>query len=158
MKYWIFPFLFFFIFSPISSVSAEDCHFQYWEVIPFEKCQVYYLPDFTFRSFPPQNEAAEVLNRFCSKYEITSKFGKQQTAYCYTGEGDRMGPTFKLGDEGWQTRDTKGENVFFADLNFSGCNKGKKSTGIVFGPRGWIDAPKRIQRSWPLLNQLAECE
>jgi hypothetical protein len=86
-----------------------------------------------------------------------SKFGKQRVGYCYTGEGDRSGPTFKLGDEKWHFQDKKKKNVYFADLNFEGCYKGQKATGVVFGTYGWKEAPQTITRSLPLEGKIAKC-
>ena len=142
----------------IKIATAEDCRFKYWEVIPNNTCKIYYLPNFTFTSVPSLADIPQHIKRFCSDYEIVSKFGKQRSGYCYTGEDDNTGPSFKLGDEKWNFQDQKKEDVYFADLNFRGCVNDKKTTGIVFGVFGWKDAPKDIERSWPLEDRLAKCE
>lgn len=143
----------------VHAALAENCHYQYWEVIPIpgNACEVYYLPDFTFSAVPHSPDSPEHVKRFCAAYEIVSKFGKQRTGYCYTGEGDRMGPTFKLGDEKWLRQDQTKENVYFADLNFTGCFQGKETSGVVFGVSGWNAAPKEIERSWPIERRIAKC-
>lgn len=141
-----------------SVANAADCHFKYWEVIPSNTCKVYYLPDFTFGTIPHDADAPEHIKRFCSSYEIVSKFGKQRAGYCYTGEGDYIGPTFKLGDAKWHFQDKKKGDIYFADFGFKGCFKGQKTTGIVFGVFGWEEAPKDIERSFPVEGKLAKCE
>ena len=128
--------------------DAESCKLAYWEVLKSSgQCEQFELPDFSFRSRPtPPNDP---LSRFCSQYEIVSKSGTQQVGYCYTGEGDRTGPVFKVGGR-----------QFLADLNFEGCSNGKKLAGVVFVPDGWKSAPKGLKRLWPVrsLPEKVSCE
>ena len=86
----------------ISVALADECHFHYWEVIPAAAdCKVFHLPDFEFRPILKSSDPKEASERFCSQYDVSSKFGKQVVSYCFTGLGERTGPQFRLGDEGW---------------------------------------------------------
>lgn len=150
-------------FAPLSilallvSVAApakalgENCTFDYWQVIPRDaQCPVYHLPDFEFRTLPPDPTGNPAIRRFCTQYGVHSKFGEQRTGYCYTGEGDRMGPSFVLGDDAPDALLKRREEAYFADLNFVGCRNGVKTEGIVFGKGGWTKAPKGLSRLWPV--------
>jgi hypothetical protein len=159
MDFRFIPLIFSVALSVNSAVAAEDCHFKYWEVIESNTgCKVYNLPDFSFRKVPASPENHQHVKKFCSRYKVISKFGEQVTSYCYTGEGDFMGPTFRLGDEKWSFSSKSKDRVYFADLNFQGCHQGAETKGIVFGLYGWSKAPTRIERSWPIRKKLAKCE
>ncbi len=146
------------LITNINYCFAEDCKFNYWEVIPESTvCDIFHLPDFDFRRLPPEENAPEHIKRFCNQFEISSKLGKQKSGYCYTGEGDPTGPHFRLGDETWNFSKSQKDKIYFADLNFTGCDHGKSAQGIVFGIYGWVKAPSFIERSWPLEKNLASC-
>ena len=153
-----FAIIFYSILVQLNFALAEECRFNYWEVIPpSSSCAVFTLPDFEFRPIP-KGADFKGLEKFCNQFEISSKFGKQVVGYCYTGEGDRTGPSFRLGDEGWNYSKAEKDKVYFADLNFIGCIRGEKAQGIVFGRSGWKVAPSEIERSWPLRGYRAKCE
>jgi hypothetical protein len=114
-------------------------------------CPTYCLPDFEFRAIPYDQGTADHIKRFCTQYEVRSKYGSQKTGYCYTGEGDRSGPRFRLGDEHADDSTLlNGDRVYMADLNFQGCVKGKKQEGIMFLVSHWRNAPRGIKRFWPI--------
>ena len=147
----------FFALLHVSAARADECRFNYWEVIPAaSSCKVFFLPDFEFRPIP-KGAALKGFEQFCNQFGVSSKFGKQVVGYCYTGEGDRMGPSFRLGDEGWNNSKQEKDRIYFADLNFSGCSHGRKAQGIVFGRAGWKRAPSEIERSWVVRGKLAKC-
>jgi hypothetical protein len=119
---------------------AQDCKFHYWEVIPSSSdCKVFHLPDFDFRILPPDESEPVHIRRFCKRYEVQSTSSHQEVGYCYTGEGDRAGPVFKVRDK-----------EYLADLNFEGCVKGVEAHGILFAPGGWSNAPGGVTRFWPV--------
>jgi hypothetical protein len=147
-----------FIALNISVALADECHFHYWQVIPAEAdCKVFYLPDFEFRPILKSSDPKEASERFCSQYDVSSKFGKQVVSYCFTGLGERTGPQFRLGDEGWNYSKPEKDRVFFADLNFVGCSHGKEVQGMLFGRDGWKKVPSEIERSWPSEGRMARC-
>jgi hypothetical protein len=123
-----------------SSALCEACKFEYWEVIPSSsECDVMHLPDFDFRKLPKDPADTNPVARFCTQYEARSASAVVKSGFCYTGEGDRSGPTFKIAGQ-----------EYLADVSFQGCVEGKERQGIVFAPEGWLKAPKRIQRFWPV--------
>ncbi|MCO6432027.1 MAG: hypothetical protein J5J00_14300 [Deltaproteobacteria bacterium] len=125
---------------PVSSAYAEECRFDYWQVIPAStNCEVFKLPDFEFKRLPKDTSRSDPLSKFCSNFAIRSKAGVQERGYCYTGEGDRSGPLFEVGG-------TK----YLADLAFQGCVNGKAVHGIVFAKGGWSKPPSYIKRLWPV--------
>jgi hypothetical protein len=119
---------------------AQDCMFHYWEVIPSSSdCRVFHLPDFDFRILPLDESEPAHIRRFCKRYEVQSGSSRQEVGYCYTGEGDRSGPVFKVRDK-----------EYLADLNFEGCVKGVEARGIVFAPGRWSNPPGEVTRFWPV--------
>ena len=158
MKFQKIIFLCSLLISANALAEKPSCNFNYWEPISHNlKCDIYYLPDFSFKRIESNGKIAESVQRFCSHFEVKSKFGSQETGYCYTGSGDRTGPHFRLGDKDWNFSKGEKDRIYFADLNFQGCYKNKKSQGVVFGPFGWRKAPASIKRSWPLRGSIAEC-
>ena len=86
-----FLFLLFFI-TPIAA-NAEECVFNYWELIPHNsKCEKFLLPDFTFDIKYDQTDGP-----FCRNYKILSKNEENIVGYCSTGRPPKLGPNFKVG-------------------------------------------------------------
>ena len=128
------------ISSAFCSSAFAHCQYSYGELIArHSKCDRLHLPDFYFRQVPQAADAPAHIKRFCSRYEVSSGANVQFVNYCYTGEGDKIGPAFKIGGR-----------EFLADLNFVGCIDGKKVEGIIFLSGGWSNAPKNIERLWPV--------
>jgi hypothetical protein len=126
----------------VRPLFGQDCRFEYWQVIPVAAaCEVLHLPDFDSRPLPPDQAAPAHVRRFCVRYEVKAGSDRQEVGDCYTGEGDRSGPLFKVGDR-----------QYLADLYFEGCLKGQEARGIVFAPGGWSKAPGHLKRFWPVAS------
>jgi len=105
-------------------VSAESCRFEYWQVIaPATSCELYVLPDFSFRKVEHLPTEPETSRRFCTPYLISSKQGEERVSYCYTGEGLSTGPIF-----------TVGKQRYVANFGFEGCRGATPVQGLVFHP------------------------
>ena len=105
-------------------VSAEGCRFEYWQVIPPSSlCELYALPDFTFRRVEHLPTEPETSKRFCAPYLISTKQGDERVSYCYTGMGLPTGPTFTVNGQ-----------KFVANFGFEGCRGATPVQGLVFHP------------------------
>jgi hypothetical protein len=118
----------------VTKVSgAELCKFEYWQVIPAEtRCDVYSLPDFRIRAIPTDLKDPPHIQRFCTNYEIESKYKTERSGYCFTGEGRPSGPVFNVGTQ-----------TFVASFNFQGCRGSEAVSGIVFHPAFGTPAAKK---------------
>ena len=158
IRYFILSFVFAFYLFPTENAVAENCSFAYWEVIPSDSpCKEFTLPDFVFSRAEITRPEHQAVARFCKSYEVRSSYGSQLAGYCYTGEGDRIGPRFRLGDPDWSAASKVQDRIYVADLSFEGCYKGRKSKGIVFVEFGWVKAPAFISRAFPLEGIEGKC-
>ena len=115
----------FLIIPVVSTVTrADSCQFEYWQVVPeTTRCDTYNLPDFELRVLPKDKSGPENIQRFCTQYEIKSKYKTEKTGYCYTGRGSPSGPIFSVGPQ-----------KFVANFNFEGCRGHQAVWGTVFHP------------------------
>ncbi|MCB0337269.1 MAG: hypothetical protein KDD62_13220 [Bdellovibrionales bacterium] len=132
----------------LSVASAQGCTFVYWELVPQDSnCKIFELPDFDLERIESAPDNSKRHKQFCRDFKVTTPSSTQSVSYCYTGRGDRFGPEFRLGDSSWTRQSAATDNVFFFDLGFSGCYKGKATKGMVFGESSWKRAPQFIMRT-----------